>query len=239
MPAPYGDPAADERLARDVAGRTPIRSSEPMIRYLAARTMFFDRVVVAALERGVRQIVVAAAGYDGRALRYAKPGVRWFEVDHPATQRDKRERLERLDVATSHIAFVAADFAADDVAATLIEVGLRSDMPSLFLCEGVAIYLERSVLESLLRELREVASEHARLAISLSLSANSAAQSIRRKAFQSAVAAMGEPARTVLRNDEADALLATTRWRLTEPAEALVEQTQRARYAGLLVLEPC
>jgi hypothetical protein len=50
---------------------------------------------------------------------------------------------------------------------------------------------------------------------------------------------MGEPARTVLSNDEADALLTTTRWRVTEPAAALVEQTQRARYAGLLVLEPC
>ena len=64
--------------------------------YLDARTRFFDRVVVGAIGRGVRQIVVGAAGYDGRAFRYAKPGVRWFEVDHPATQRDKQERLARL-----------------------------------------------------------------------------------------------------------------------------------------------
>ena len=112
-------------------------------------------------------------------------------------------------------------------------------MPSLFLCEGVATYLERSVLESLLRQLREVASDDARLAISLSVSANSAAQLIRREAFQSAVAAMGEPARTVLTNDEADeGSSRRTRWRITEPAGALVEQTQRARYAGLLILEP-
>src|SRR5204863_5794277 len=91
------------------------RGDGPMVRYLAARTAFFDRVVVRALERGVRQVVIAAAGYDGRALRYAKDEVRWFEVDHPDTQADKRERLARLGLRGDEIAFVAADFAHDDV----------------------------------------------------------------------------------------------------------------------------
>ena len=89
-PAPFGDPEAEERLARDVAGVGDFDRSERMERYLRARTAFFDRVVVGALERGVTQVVVVGAGYDGRALRYAKPGVRWFEVDHPATHADKR-----------------------------------------------------------------------------------------------------------------------------------------------------
>ncbi|MGH9306009.1 MAG: class I SAM-dependent methyltransferase, partial [Acidimicrobiales bacterium] len=86
IPAPYGDPAADERLSRDVAGELNTRAGERMVAYLAARTSFFDRAVVTALHRGVTQVVVAAAGYDGRAWRYSKPGVRWFEVDHPDTQ---------------------------------------------------------------------------------------------------------------------------------------------------------
>ena len=73
--APYGDPSADERLARDVAAGVPAGSS-PLVHYLEARTTFFDRVVVGALDRGVAQVVVAGAGYDGRALRYAKPGAR-------------------------------------------------------------------------------------------------------------------------------------------------------------------
>src|SRR5256885_1004949 len=95
IPAGYGDPAADQALAVDVAAgrRAP---ANRMHDYLAARTSFFDRAVTGALDRGVAQVVVGAAGYDGRAFRYAKPGVRWFEVDHPATQRDKLERLERL-----------------------------------------------------------------------------------------------------------------------------------------------
>lgn len=231
--ASYGDVEADERLARDVAGSVDVAGTpDGMVRYLAARTAFFDRVVVGAVERGVTQVVVAAAGYDGRALRYAKPSVRWFEVDHPDTQRDKRERVERLGIDTRHVTFVPADFAIDDLRTSLVDAGHQGDVPSLFLCEGLAIYLERSVLESLLRALRGVAPEGSRLAISLSISSNSEAESIRRDAFRAAVAAMGEPARTVLSPDEAATLLSTTGW------SAMPSSSDRAHRAGLLVLEP-
>src|SRR5690349_11630138 len=168
-----------------------------MVPYLAARTAFFDRVVVRALEAGVTQVVIAAAGYDGRALRYAKPGVRWFEVDHPDTQRDKRDRLDRLEVVTDHITFVAADFAVDDVAQGLRDAGHEPSRTTLFLCEGVAVYLELDVLGALLHALRVCANDRSRLAISLSVDTGSAEQAHRRARFGAAVAAMGEPARTV------------------------------------------
>src|SRR5260370_26697945 len=97
-PAQYGAAAAGQTLSADeAAGQEP--AAGRMREYLEARTRFFDRVVIGAIDRGVRQIVVGAAGYDGRALRYARSGVRWFEVDHPATQRDKRDRLARLRLA--------------------------------------------------------------------------------------------------------------------------------------------
>ena len=147
VPADHGDPAADDRLGRDVAGDQPVDPQSPMFAYLAARTRFFNSVVVRSLQRGVTQVVIAGAGYDGRALRYAKPGVSWFEVDHPATQADKLERLTRLDLPAAGIAFVAADFAVDDVAGGLAAAGQRPDVATLFLCEGVAVYLETDVLE--------------------------------------------------------------------------------------------
>jgi methyltransferase (TIGR00027 family) len=233
VPAPYGDPAADEALGRDVAGSVNVDgTSLGMESYLANRTKFFDRVVVGSLDRGIEQVVIAAAGYDGRALRYAKPGVRWFEVDHPDTQRDKLERLDRLVLDASHVVFVAADFAVDHVGEGLRGAGHRSDAPSVFLCEGVAIYLEPAVLESLMRELRSGAAPGSRLAISLSLTNNATAESVRRTAFRAAVAAMGEPARTVLGPDELDALLASTGWTVA------ASTSDRARQGGLLVLEP-
>src|SRR5438270_10697149 len=141
-PADFGDAAADERLAQDVAGDVAVDSAGMMVPYLRARTAFFDRVVVRALDAGMSQVVIAAAGYDGRALRFAKPGVRWFELDHPDTQRDKRQRLQRLAIDAGHITFVAADFTTDDVAAALLGAGFDVSMPALFLLEGVAVYLE-------------------------------------------------------------------------------------------------
>src|ERR1043165_8087828 len=79
--AGYGDPAADQALAAAVgAGLTVPASRTPDHR--APRAPFFDRAVTGAIDRGVREIVAGAAGYDGRALRYARPDVRWFEADH-------------------------------------------------------------------------------------------------------------------------------------------------------------
>jgi methyltransferase (TIGR00027 family) len=235
--ARYGDPAADDKLARDVAAGVRAEPG-PMSDYLRARTRFFDQVVTGALSRGCPQVVLGAAGYDGRALRYAKPGVRWYEVDHPSTQQDKRSRLLRLGIGTGHIRFVAADFAADPVADLLVSAGLVPGQPCLFLLEGVAVYLDPPVLRTLLTQLRRVAGDAAELAISLSVSTDSPERAARRAAFQAAVAAVGEPARSVLEPGEVPALLAATGWRAAqEPAEGQV-LASRAHRAGFVLAVP-
>jgi methyltransferase (TIGR00027 family) len=211
VPADYGDPAADEALAVDVAAGRQAPANR-MHDYLAARTAFFDRAVTGALGRSVAQVVVGAAGYDGRAFRYAKPGVRWFEVDHPATQRDKLRRLERLGIDASHVRFVEADFTRDPVAGRLRAAGLDPDAPSLFLLEGVAVYLEPAVLEDVLGQFRQVAAPGSSLAISVSLSRPRGDSA--RARFQATVAALGEPARSTFEAAEAEALLARTGWPL-------------------------
>src|SRR5260370_32121794 len=210
VPAAYGDPAADEALAADVAAGH-VATANRMHDYLAARTAFFDRTVVRAVDGGVRQVVIGAAGYDGRAFRYARPGVRWFRVDHPATQRDKLRRLERLGLAASHVRFVEADFTRDPVADRLRAAGLDAAASSLFLLEGIAVYLEPAVLESVLDQFREGAPPGSGLAISVSLSASLGDAG--RARFQAALAALGEPARSALSAADTEALLAPTGWR--------------------------
>ncbi len=231
LPAPFGDVSADERLTRDVAASRPFAADERMTRYLQGRTAFFDRVVVNGLERGVTQVAAIGAGYDGRALRYAKPGVRWFEVDHPATQADKRQRLDRLQVDTSAVAFVGLDLADGGTAAGLLDEGWLADAPALMLCEGLAVYLEPRVLETLLQDLRSLATAGTRLAISLSPPGADAERRSRRLSFRESIAAVGEPARNDLTAETAVALLAATHWR---PAEL----SERARRAGFTVAGP-
>jgi methyltransferase (TIGR00027 family) len=235
VPAPYGDPAADEALAAEVT--VGFQPSEGRMRdYLAVRTRFFDHMVVGAIGRGIRQVIVGAAGYDGRAFRYAKSDVRWFEVDHPATQRDKRERLERLGIATRHVCFVEADFTCDPVADLLLESGLDAEKPSLVLLEGVAVYLEPAVLESLLDQLRRVAAVGSRLAISVSLTT---AHHDARARFHDMIAAIGEPARSTLGADAAEKLLARTGWRIMtgrDEGQKATVRRDRLRSAGLLMV---
>ncbi len=235
VPADYGDPAADQALAVDVAAGHQAPANR-MHDYLAARTAFFDRAVTGALGRGMAQVVVGAAGYDGRAFRYAKPGVRWFEVDHPATQRDKLRRLERLGIDASGVRFVEADFTRDPVAGRLRAAGLDPDTPSLFLLEGVAVYLEPAVLEDVLGQFRQVAAPGSSLAISVSLSRPRGDSA--RARFQATVAALGEPARSTFEAAEAEALLARTGWPLAaatgDDRQAAVGR-DRLRVAGLLL----
>jgi methyltransferase (TIGR00027 family) len=213
--ADYGDPAADQALTADVAGGqepTPGRMHE----YLRARTAFFDRAVVNALGRGVRQVVIGGAGYDGRALRYAKPGVTWFELDHPSTQADKVERVARLDLGYRHVRFIAADFTADPIAEPLLAAGLDPARPTLFLLEGVAVYLERPVVERVVTAFREVAADGSELAMSVS---TGTATPQERARFQQRVAALGEPARSQFTHDEARDLLAAAGWQPSEAPE--------------------
>jgi methyltransferase (TIGR00027 family) len=231
VPAPYGDAAADETLTADVAvGQEPAEGR--MRERLRARTRFFDQVVVGAIDHGVRQVVVGAAGYDGRAFRYAMPGVRWFEVDHPATQRDKRDRLARLGLDASDVRFVEADFTRDPIADRLIAAGLDPRQPSLFLLEGVAAYLELPVLEGVLSQFRQVAPAGSRLAISVS---SSSADPQSRARFQAAVAALGEPIRSILPADQATGLLARTGWQVIAAGDTDdTRGEQQLRDAGLL-----
>jgi methyltransferase (TIGR00027 family) len=227
--APYGDPEADDRLAADVAGGVGGAAGR-LTRYLAGRTAFFDRVVVDSIARGIDQVVVLAAGYDGRAMRYAKPGVQWFEIDHPSTQRDKLERLAQLGIESTAV-FAAADFTVDDVATTLEEVGQHADRPTLFLCEGVAVYLDPPVFERLMASARRRAEATSRLAVSLSVPGANAEN---RRAFQQSVAAVGEPARNVLTPGDAAGLFAATGWR----AAGSVDAAERVAAAGFVLLEP-
>jgi methyltransferase (TIGR00027 family) len=227
----YGDPAADEALARDVAGSAPVGASEAMTRYLRGRTSFFDRVVVNAIERGVTQLVSIGAGYDGRAWRYARPGVRWWEVDRAATQADKRARLARLDLHSDHIGYVAHDLSEAGLAASLVQAGYQPDGPGLFICEGVAVYLGTGALEIVLGEIRSLATVGTRLSLSLATTAISESQFARRRRFQAAVSHQGEPALSFLGADDAGPLLAATRW-------DSVEISARSRAAGFVMVAP-
>jgi methyltransferase (TIGR00027 family) len=98
------------------------------------------------------QVVVLGAGLDARAARLAHEGVRFFEVDQSATQKEKLARLGQLpgypkDAAT----YVACDFERDDFLERLTSSGFDTSTPALILWEGVTYYLPEVAIRATLR----------------------------------------------------------------------------------------
>ena len=235
---PTGDADAELRLYHSL-GWSPLgRGSTQWRQRMARRTAFFDRASLAALKRGVRQIVILGAGYDGRALRFATPGVTWFEVDHPATQSDKRARLAALGAPTHGIAFVAIDLNRDDVVRSLGRVGYDRASPSLFLIEGLLGYLPRATTERVLTDLRALATPASRLAAAFPIAPKDRARvkRLRHRLRRLVVSALGEPWLTRFSTEEIDEVFAKTGWQVS--IEADTPQRHEGHRGVLLIGEP-
>jgi methyltransferase (TIGR00027 family) len=93
--------------------------------------------------------VILGAGYDTRAARLPRAGVRYFEVDHPATQAAKRDRLARLDgYPVDAATYVTCDFEREDPVERLVAGGLSVREPTLVLWEGVVSYLTEAAVRA-------------------------------------------------------------------------------------------
>jgi methyltransferase (TIGR00027 family) len=120
--------------------------------FIAVRTRFAEDALAAAVERGVRQLVVLGAGLDTYAYRGAgRRRLRIFEVDHPATQEWKRQRL--ADAAISlppDLTFAPIDFERETLAKGLEAAGFNPEEQSFFTWLGVVPYLTEEAVWSTL-----------------------------------------------------------------------------------------
>jgi methyltransferase (TIGR00027 family) len=130
--------------------------------YVTARTQLFDEVFLDALDRGFPQVVLLGAGMDTRALRFEdrNRGTMIFELDIDATQRHKREVYERKKTALpKSLVFVSIDFNKQRLADVLSEAGYRQGQQTLFLWEGVTMYLEAEAVDGTLAFIHSSAAE--------------------------------------------------------------------------------
>jgi methyltransferase (TIGR00027 family) len=120
---------------------------------ICARSRFVEDQLAAALERGVRQLVILGAGLDSTA--YRRPdltaGMRIFEIDYPATQVWKRERLASTDVPIpANLTFVPFDFERQTLAEALAAGGVQAAEMTFFTWLGVQPYLTDETVMSTL-----------------------------------------------------------------------------------------
>lgn len=122
------------------------------------RTRAIDDLVLDAIRNGARQLVLLGAGFDSRGYRLDEISeIEVFEVDHPATQQVKRERLHAyMGKLPPNVKYVAVDFERDAFEARLIESGYNSAIQSVVVWEGVIDYLTEPAVESTLRALAQL-----------------------------------------------------------------------------------
>lgn len=121
--------------------------------YFVARTRFIDDALQTSLSGGLEQLVILGAGYDSRAFRFERPGhsAKVFEVDHPATQQDKVVTLKKqFGSLPSHLHLVPVDFTHDVLADRLLKAGYEPDRRTMFIWEGVSMYLPPGAVDQTL-----------------------------------------------------------------------------------------
>lgn len=111
-----------------------------------------------AAENGGCQYVICGAGMDTFSFRNDNENITVFELDHPDTQRYKKERIHSLEwTIPKNVHFVAADLSKDDMAEKLISAGFAPDKPSFFAILGVTYYLTLPVFGETLEKISALA----------------------------------------------------------------------------------
>ena len=140
-----------EHAIREGKRSTRLEMARTMADMIALRTASIDRAVRATIAGGATQLVILGAGYDGRAWRLPElAGVRVFEVDHPATQDDKRAHLAELPPPAGMVSFVSIDFERESLGTVLDRAGHDSSSPTCWIWEGVVMYLTRKAMRATL-----------------------------------------------------------------------------------------
>lgn len=120
------------------------------------RARYTEDRLVERMAQGVSQYVILGAGWDSFVLR--RPDLvahlRVFEVDHPATQRSKQERLAELGFhLPDNVHFVPVDFEQQPLGAALSSAGLDPARATLVCWQGVSYYLTPAALENTFSQL--------------------------------------------------------------------------------------
>ncbi|HTX80278.1 MAG TPA: SAM-dependent methyltransferase [Longilinea sp.] len=130
--------------------------------YVLARTRFMDEVFTNALDDGFAQIVVLGAGFDTRALRfqYQNKGTQIFELDQSGTQIPKLEIYQRKGVKLpGNLTFLPADFISQSLEDIFLSGGFQPGKKTLFLMEGVTMYLTAEAVDQTLQTIHKLSAE--------------------------------------------------------------------------------
>jgi methyltransferase (TIGR00027 family) len=132
--------------------RVPEVGTESIGEMVVCRTLYFDGVIERIFGE-VEQFVVMGAGYDTRAYgSFSREGVTFFELDQASVQQHKRNALAQVGIPSDHVSFVSVDFSKENAFDKLSEAGFDRTRKTLFLWEGVTLYLSESEVRKTMQD---------------------------------------------------------------------------------------
>lgn len=129
-----------------------------MYEYVIARTKTIDAEFKRALDQGIKQILIFGAGFDSRGVRLGSKvkDARIFELDAPLTQAAKIERYRRKKVQIpGSLTYIPIDFDRESLPERLLQEGFEKGRPSLFILEGLTMYLQPGSVDGTFRVIEE------------------------------------------------------------------------------------
>ena len=131
--------------------------------YVVARTQYIDAVFREALREQFDQILLFGAGFDTRALRFQAEArnTRVFELDASITQQAKlRQYRKRNLTIPPNVVFIAIDFDKESLPLKLDAAGFNRHQRSLFVLEGLVMYLRPESVQETFGTIQDYAGEH-------------------------------------------------------------------------------
>jgi len=145
-------PAAEEHFREEIE-RYQSPQSRGLRSHVVLRSRYAEDALRDAVDRGIRQYVLLGAGLDTFAYRQPEwaRGITIVEVDHPASQGEKRAMLRRAGIETPpNVHYADVDFERETLAEGLRRCGIRFDVPTFFSWLGVTMYLTREAIDAVL-----------------------------------------------------------------------------------------
>ncbi|TKH12136.1 class I SAM-dependent methyltransferase [Bacillus wiedmannii] len=126
-----------------------------------ARAAYCERVLLHEIALGAKQYIILGAGLDTFSFRHREleKEIEIFEVDHPSTQRFKKERIKEGELEIpNNLHFISMDFTKDFSKQKLVNEGFENKK-TFFSLLGVTYYLTKEELSNLIENLFEMVPE--------------------------------------------------------------------------------
>ncbi len=231
-------PLAGRAIELAVDHRGPViselASRFPFVLYMQVRTRVLDDAVRDFAATGGAQVVLLGAGFDARAARL--PNLKFFEVDHPATQERKRARV--LDSRATYVAFHFERDPMSTLPDVLARHGHDPTRPTLTIWEGVTMYLTEPAIEASLAAIHAYScgASGSVLAMTYFDRERIDSPSALRRVSRAVVASVGEPFRWGIRPADLPAFFESRGFSLRDDQDIVDHATRLlpARYARRL-----